>query len=438
MKWSVCALLLGCAQALSPKRGLSGLVGCDDAKALGLDKSAWSYNWGLWPTSLDAGGNKAPQGTQLCDPPQTPEFVPMFWGCWANCTKGLWDSYAADWAQLGVKYVLGFNEPDNKGQSNLTPSEAAAYWPQLDELARRLNLTLVGPGMTHWDASGGSAWLDEFFGNLSGSTAANIKYLAQHDYSGDAKGIVARADAAFAKYGRQVWLTEFSVGSGAGRAANDKFMGEVLPLLDGAASVFRYAWYSARNAPSGWVNESYLLPPPDAPGWARYSGAACAGGEMRFVSQHGSLLACQADVTDEAGCAAPKTAVYQSGDVRNCYCANTTTCTRHPVTWQDTYVHHGTEPDWAATSATACRGNQMLFLSQRGSLRECQAAAEGDGGCVGAPTKVAVYETGGVQNCYCANATCTEVPSSWQDLFRQPAAPPLDLTPSSTGKLYAA
>ena len=80
----------------------------------------------------------------------------------------------------------------------------------------------------------------------------------------------------------------------------------------------------------------------------------------------------------------------------------------------------------------------MLFLSQRGSLRECQAAAEGDGGCVGAPTKVAVYETGGVQNCYCANATCTEVPSSWQDLFRQPAAPPLDLTPSSTGKLYAA
>jgi hypothetical protein len=304
---------------LSPKRGLSGLEGCDDAKALGLEKSAWSYNWGLWPTSIDAGGNKVRHpGTEVCDPPQTPEFVPMFWGCWGNCTKGLWDGYAVDWARLGVKYVLGFNEPDNKGQSDLAPAHAAALWGQLDAVAQRLNLTLVGPGMTHWDASGGSPWLDQFLGNLSAAQAANIKYLAQHDYSGNAAKIVAHADAAFAKYGRKVWLTEFSVGSGAGRAANDRFMAAALPLLDSSESIFRYAWYSARNVPSSWVNESYLLPPVvrDAPGWARYSHAACASSEMLFVSQHGSLLQCEADVADKAGCAAPKTAVYQSGDLQ--------------------------------------------------------------------------------------------------------------------------
>jgi hypothetical protein len=108
------------------------------------------------------------------------------------------------------------------------------------------------------------------------------------------------------------------------------------------------------------------------------------------------------------------------------------------VTWQDTYIHHGTDPAWTKTSTTACKGDQMLYLSQHGSLHECQAATEGNGGCVGAPTKVAIYETGDANNCYCANTTCTEVPSSWQALYRQPTALPLDLTPSSTGKLYAA
>ncbi|RDX48707.1 hypothetical protein OH76DRAFT_650752 [Lentinus brumalis] len=31
---------------------------------------------------------------------------------------------------LDVKYVLGFNEPDNVAQSNLSPAEAAALWQQ--------------------------------------------------------------------------------------------------------------------------------------------------------------------------------------------------------------------------------------------------------------------------------------------------------------------
>ena len=250
---------------------------------------------------------------------------------------------------------------------------------------------------------------------------------------------MARADAAFARYGRKVWITEFSVGNGAGRAANDKFMSEVLPLLDEAQSVFRYAWFSARNAPADWVNASSLLspyPPADAPGWSKFSSTACAQSEMLWVSQHGSLPQCQADVLDQAGCAAPKTAIYQSGSVENCYCANTTICTQQPVSWQDLYKHHGNDRVWAKSSGSACKSDEMLWLSQHGSLHECQAASTASAGCASAPTKVAIYQTGDVKNCYCANATCTSVPSSWQDLYRQPTVPALDLTPSSTGKLY--
>ena len=59
----------------------------------------WWYNWGLSRT----GGN-----TGI-------EFVPMVWG--SSTVNGTIPS--------GSKYLLGFNEPNFKAQSNLTPLAAA-------------------------------------------------------------------------------------------------------------------------------------------------------------------------------------------------------------------------------------------------------------------------------------------------------------------------
>ena len=47
------------------------------------------------------------------------------------------------------------------------------------------------------------------------------------------------------------------------------FLGGV-PKLEAADSVFRYAWYSTRNAPADWVAESSLLPYYLAP-WSKQS-----------------------------------------------------------------------------------------------------------------------------------------------------------------------
>ena len=152
---------------------------------------------------------------------------------------------------------------------------------------------------------------------MSTARASRIKYLAQHDYSGDADGVLARAAALHTKYGRQLWLTEFSVGSGKDRATNNAFATKILPMLDAAESVARYAWYSTRNAPGTWVNESNLLPVEDA-AWAKFSGQTCGPGEMTWLSQHQSLEACQVRTLDAVGCSSPKTAIYQSGDVQNC------------------------------------------------------------------------------------------------------------------------
>src|SRR5436190_1067647 len=70
----------------------------------------WWYNWSL----SRSGGN-----TGI-------EFVPMVWG--SSTINGT--------IPTGSKYLLGFNEPNFKAQSNLTPQAAANAWPTLQTNAR--------------------------------------------------------------------------------------------------------------------------------------------------------------------------------------------------------------------------------------------------------------------------------------------------------------
>ena len=431
---------LSSAPPTFPKRGTSGLshVTCSDASALNL-ANTWTYNWGIEPDGTHA----------ACKRPQVAEFVPMIWGCWGNCTSTVTPAVRERWTANGVTHLLGFNEPDNKGQSNLTPTKAALYWKQLDAFASTFSppLKLVGPGLTHWGKDGSSPWLEQFLGNLSTAMAARIVAFAQHDYSGNAQGIIDRSTALYTKYKRKVWLTEFSVGSGKDRATNDAFARKVLPLLDASDAVERYAWFSTRNTPSTWVAQSSLLPPalPAQGGWTKISQHTCAADEMLYLSQHGSAAVCLAHAVDDNGCAAPKTAIYQSGDVKNCYCANTTTCTETSSSWQDLYtVKNGTIAAWPKKGDEACAGDAMLFLSQHGSILACETMALLTPACtavagVEGVSKEVFYESGDVKNCYCANSTtvCAPNASTWLVRYTQPGPPEPSMALTSTGKLYS-
>ena len=175
----------------------------------------------------------------------------------------------------------------------------------------------------------------------------------------------------------------------------------MLPLLDAADSVARYAWYTARNPPdpTGWVAASNLLPAPTGTGWSKTSHQACASDQTMWLSQHGSVAECQAKTLDAAGCGTPKTAVYESSGVRNCYCANSSTCTPTPSSWQDRYVHSGPPPPpWTETPGKACAPNQMLWLGQHDTVDICQALATAKIDCAETPTKAIIYESGDVKN----------------------------------------
>jgi len=79
-------------------------------------------------------------------------------------------------------------------------------------------------------------------------------------------------------------------------------MQAILPPLEAAESVSRCAWYSTRNIPARWVNESYLLPPSQGSGWQKNSHSTCADNELKWLAQGGSAGEYEALTLDTEGC----------------------------------------------------------------------------------------------------------------------------------------
>jgi hypothetical protein len=122
--------------------------------------------------------------------------------------------------------------------------------------------------MTHWGTDGGSGWLDRFFSSLvklhGQEMLDRIDFLGQHDFSGSINRILLQSRAAYRKYGRKIYLSEFAVAAehtGGLRAPNNDFMKEALPKLDQAPEIERYAWFSTLNDAKviTYVGETSLL-----------------------------------------------------------------------------------------------------------------------------------------------------------------------------------
>jgi hypothetical protein len=58
----------------------------------------------------------------------------------------------------------------------------------------------------------------------------------------------------FKKFGKPVWLTEFACGDDASRTRTGQvaYIDEAVPLLEGRADVFRYAWFTGRRNDTTW------------------------------------------------------------------------------------------------------------------------------------------------------------------------------------------
>ncbi len=198
---------------------------CSDIQKLNV---SWYYNWTPEPN---------------CPKDENVEFIPMIWSdhfvVGDNYEKYLAPLIGSDYAAL-----LGYNEPNWKGQAEMTVEEALKYWPLLE----RTGLRLGSPATT---GRSGLDWTIEFMKGAK-TRGYRIDFLALHWY-GDCcstDGLENFLDY-YDAFRMPMWLTEWSCYE-QDMAANTAFLNSIIPVLESFERLERYAWYSNRT-----TSESY-------------------------------------------------------------------------------------------------------------------------------------------------------------------------------------
>ncbi len=217
----------------APKVGKKGL--CIITKApqwrekIEKVEARWFYSW----------SSRVPD-----ELPKRVEYVPMIFGK----MPGESVVRTADLArQNRLDQLLGFNEPDQTGQANMTVDEALDLWPTLMKTGMRLG----SPGCVHPDRD----WMKGFMEGVD-KRKLRVDFICVHSYGGlDVGGFINRMERVYRMFERPIWITEFAVGDwrAASRAENRhqpreiaRFMSELLPRLDALKFIERYAWYPAK------------------------------------------------------------------------------------------------------------------------------------------------------------------------------------------------
>ncbi|KIW22044.1 uncharacterized protein PV07_12562 [Cladophialophora immunda] len=189
----------------------------------------WAYNWAASP------GGQLVAGV---------EFVPMLWGLVRLDT---WSSSVNSAIASGAKHALGFNEPDDTNQANLTAAMAASYHIQyMNPLAGQVSIG--SPAVTNGDGLDppqGVHWLQAFFTACAGK--CEVDFVAFHWYGSvsDIAGFQQHVEdvtlAAAAANVTKLWLTEF--GANGTDADVASFLTQAVNFLDSTTQVERYAYF---------------------------------------------------------------------------------------------------------------------------------------------------------------------------------------------------
>jgi hypothetical protein len=145
-----------------------------------------------------------------------------------------------------TKNLLGFNEPDYRSQANMSVDEAIRLWPMLQSTGLRLGSPCT--------VSATSPWLDKFM-TKAARAHLRVDFMTMHSYGWpNAESFLAKVRDLHEKYGRPVWVTEFSVADWSAtpsrpsrytRGEVQAFMRASITGLRAMPFVERFAWYAA-------------------------------------------------------------------------------------------------------------------------------------------------------------------------------------------------
>ncbi len=200
-------------------------------------KIGWYYNWGTVRYGY-------PKYANL-------EYVPMVWGDQdADTIQSKVDTAVS----RGYKYILGFNEPDIKGDRggcNMPTQTAIDLWPNF--LGK--NIRVGSPAYGLWSSTGKSE-----FPTFMAGIDNQVDFVCIHCYPADWNGgsemarwfLESVVDDTYNRYHKPIWITEYSTsGNGITQAGTSSFIKYLLPGLDERDYVERQAFFSMNAASFG-------------------------------------------------------------------------------------------------------------------------------------------------------------------------------------------
>ena len=187
---------------------------------LSLLNVSWYYSWGYT--------------TDLVNPPA--QFIPMVFSL--NTLPNV----------TPKPTILGFNEPDNSSQSNMSVATAIANWPTLVN-----NSTLVGSPATAGNPLTTGSWLTQF---MNWTPKPKVDFVCVHWYKGvDYVKFKSDMTAIINLYGKPIWVTEFApqTVSSAQSQPNkytqtqvNTFLNQVIPWMEQNPMVQKYAYHNSK------------------------------------------------------------------------------------------------------------------------------------------------------------------------------------------------
>jgi hypothetical protein len=192
-------------------------------KRLGQLNLDWYYNW-----SPSYG-------------PYSTNFIPMIRDN-RKLDRDL-TSFYEQYPSYKPQYLLGFNEPDHKGQANLTVDQALALWPRLEATGLRLGSPAT--------ISPNAEWMNSFMTKAK-NTGRRVDFVTMHCYQWPkASSFFAKLDSLHDRWGLPIWVTEYAVAdwnatstkpSIYSRAQTNEYMIQTVEGMRKRPFVERFAW----------------------------------------------------------------------------------------------------------------------------------------------------------------------------------------------------
>lgn len=198
----------------------------------------WYYNWD-WKSFKDMNfSNKKFDDL---------EFVPMIWGDSMTETREIFDNVKSK----GYKYLLAYNEPDLKWESNVRPDVMQYRWN--DCVNNKGNVRLGSPAVSVFP-TWSNDWWTPFWNSMAADKKNAMSFIAVHSYQKSYDGAksalqyLQAIDECWETYHKPIWITEFafwkfSINDAAGCAKVQEFMKIVIKGLNERSYVERYSWF---------------------------------------------------------------------------------------------------------------------------------------------------------------------------------------------------